>query len=377
MERIYRWLPELSVMAVLCGMQLHMAWWAARRSPNRRLWLGAGLLAAWSYFALAIALRASRFAPYMDPWWGAWVRGGALMFGFATAVFYAVWWLSVRVERFSADRRRLLLATRAAMFGAPLAATGFGIVTSRQFVVREVDLPVQNLPKDLQGLRIVQLSDIHLSPFLSERELAYVVDMANDTRAHLAVLTGDLISGYADPLEACILQCARLRADAGILGCHGNHEVYAGAIEPATRWGENHGIRFLRHRAEPLRFGSATLNVAGVDYQRFFHPYLEGAEELLAPGAVNLLLSHNPDVFPVAADQGFHAVLAGHTHGGQVSFEILDRHVNVARILTPYVYGRYQRGASSLYVTRGIGTIGMPVRLGAPPEVALIRLCAT
>jgi predicted MPP superfamily phosphohydrolase len=92
------------------------------------------------------------------------------------------------------------------------------------------------------------------------------------------------------------------------------------------------------------------------------------------PGALNVLLSHNPDVFPVAAEKGYDLTLSGHTHGGQVTVEILDQTLNPARFLTPYVYGLYQHRGRSAYVTRGIGTIGIPARIGAPPEIALIRL---
>ena len=126
-----------------------------------------------------------------------------------------------------------------------------------------------------------------------------------------------------------------------------------------------------------LRFGAASINFAGVDYQRFGRPYLRGAERLIEPGTVNVLLSHNPDVFPVAASQGYDLTIAGHTHGGQVDFEILHQHMNVARVYTPYVAGIYTRGKSSVYVSTGLGTIGVPVRIGAAAEVSLLRLCAT
>ena len=89
---------------------------------------------------------------------------------------------------------------------------------------------------------------------------------------------------------------------------------------------------------------------------------------------MNLLLSHNPDVFPVAADLGYDLVVGGHTHGGQVTVEIVEQTLNVGRFFTPYVAGLYRKGASSLYVSRGIGTINLPMRLGARPEVALLRL---
>jgi hypothetical protein len=111
-----------------------------------------------------------------------------------------------------------------------------------------------------------------------------------------------------------------------------------------------------------------------VDYQRSGREYLRGAERLVLPGAYNLLLSHNPDVFPVAVEKGYDLTMAGHTHGGQVNVEILHEPINAARFFTPFVYGLYRRGAAAEYVTRGIGTIGIPARIGAPPEIALLRL---
>jgi hypothetical protein len=236
----------------------------------------------------------------------------------------------------------------------------------------------------LQGLRILQLADIHLGPYLSERDLARVIDESLNLRPHLAVVTGDLISMSGDPLDACLRQLARLRPEAGILGCMGNHEVYARVQRYTAREGVRLGIDFLRGAARPLRFGASTLNVAGVDYQSVSNreSYLLGAERLIAPGAVNVLLSHNPDVFPVAARQGYDFTIAGHTHGGQITVEILHHNLNVARFITPYVYGRYslprQSGApASIYVSRGIGTIGIPVRIGAAPEISLLRLIAS
>jgi predicted MPP superfamily phosphohydrolase len=157
----------------------------------------------------------------------------------------------------------------------------------------------------------------------------------------------------------------------------GNHEIYAKAEAYTAHEAGKVGMRFLRQQSELLKFGNATLNLVGVDYQRRGKRYLLGAEMFIQPGVTNILLSHNPDVFPVAAAQGYDLTISGHTHGGQVNFEILDENVNIARFFTPYIYGRYERGGKSLFVTRGIGTVGAPARLGAPPEVALIRLCAS
>src|SRR5262249_865013 len=146
------------------------------------------------------------------------------------------------------------------------------------------------------------------------------------------------------------------------------HEKYADAENYTEKQAARLGVRFLRDRAQQLRFGNAVVNVAGVDYQHSRNSYLSDAEGLVTPGAFNVLLSHNPDVFPTAAQRGYDLMMAGHTHGGQVTVEILHQSVNPARFFTPYVYGLYRRGPAAAYVTRGIGTIGVPVRIGAPPE---------
>jgi len=291
--------------------------------------------------------------------------------------YRAVRFLAGRIwgPTFDPSRRRLLNATGGALLAAPFAVVGYGALIERlDFHVREVEIPIPNLPDGLDGLRLLHLSDIHLSAFLREKDLARVIDSANELRPHLALVTGDLITAAGDPLDACLRQLARLRADAGILGCMGNHEVYAGSEDDTERKAARLGIPFLRGRAQPLRFGGAVLNVAGVDYQRSGRNYLRGAERLVLPGACNVLLSHNPDVFPVAVEKGYGLILAGHTHGGQVTVEILHQPINAARFFTPFVYGLYRSGAAAEYVTRGIGTIGIPVRFGAPPEIALLRL---
>ena len=284
-------------------------------------------------------------------------------------------------KRLNADtdpaRRRVLNAAGSALMASPLAVIAYGALVQRtNFQVRETDIPLQGLPHDLDGLRILQLSDIHLGVFLSERELARVIDATRELRPHIAFATGDFISTAGDPLQACIHQLARVKAEAGTFGCLGNHEYYARAEALATEMAARSGIRILRAEAQQLRIGNSVVNVAGVDYQRFSNKkeYLREAGSLVYPGALNILLSHNPDVFPVAARQGYHLTLAGHTHGGQVTVEILDQAINPARFFTPYVRGLYRLYKAAEYVTRGIGTIGIPARIGEPPEITLIQL---
>ncbi len=275
------------------------------------------------------------------------------------------------------SRRLALNAIGGAIMAAPAAAIGYGTFIERnQIHLREIDLPIPNLPADLDGLRILQISDIHLSPFLSESTLARAISAAIETKPDLAVVTGDLISNRSDPVDACIRQLARLKAPAGVFGCMGNHEHYAEAESYVEHAAARAGIEFLRSAHRPLRFGQATLNLAGVDHQskRSGRKYLVGAERMVDPNAFNLLLSHNPDVLPVAAQQGYDLLLSGHTHGGQINIEIFDESMNPARFVTPFIHGFYRRGRAAVFVTRGIGTIGLPTRIGAPPEIPLLRL---
>ena len=127
-------------------------------------------------------------------------------------------------------RRRVLNVVGGAIKAAPFAAVGYGSFIQRtDFRVREVEIPFAGLPPDLDGLRILHLSDIHLSAFLGEDEFARAIDASNSLHPNVAIVTGDLISGPGDPLDACIRQVARLRSDAGTFACMGNHERYARA----------------------------------------------------------------------------------------------------------------------------------------------------
>jgi len=339
------------------------------------------LILLWIASAAGILLTLTHFGrQWISPAVRSALSASAILNGMISSCAVVVYLASralLRRAAHSPGRRRLIRAAAAASMAAPVALCGYGAFIERtRYRVLEIDLPIPNLQPDLEGIRMVQISDLHVSPFLSVREAGRVVDIANELRPQLALVTGDLISDVGDPLDATIAELARLRAEAGILGCLGNHEVYAECEDYATAEARRRGIDFLRYESRQLRWGNGILNVAGVDFQPFRRRnlYLRGADKLIVPGVSNLLLSHNPDVFPVAAQQGYDAVISGHTHGGQVTVEILRQTLNLARFFTPYVAGLYRLDGRTCYVNAGIGTIGMPVRAGAPPEITLFRL---
>ena len=311
--------------------------------------------------------------------------------------------------QFDPSRRTFFQYAALLAGGAPFLAATYGFAAGRlRYTIERVDVPIANLPPELDGLRIAQLSDIHIGSYMPPDEIARAVTMANDLHPDLAVVTGDFVSSVGDPLDACIDELSRLEAPLGVWGCNGNHEIYAGVEDEAERLFREKGMRLLRARNAVVEHNGANFNLIGVDYQRDHMvsgertgPMLQEIEHLVRRDMPNLLLSHNPNSFRRAAELGIELSLAGHTHGGQVKFEIVDHSVSPARLITPFVAGLYhlpianghsQDGATgaparpaerssavssakaALYVNRGLGTFGFPVRLGVPPEITLLTL---
>lgn len=383
---------------VLIGRRYFSEW--KKRLPRPVAWVVTGCLCVlWGAFAFATPYRFGTFSRrvgWIPKHWRDLLMAVGNLWGMTAVASYLIYVLyryfvrrysvrrfgglrvagALKAPEFSPERRRLIQSAGTLAMAAPFAVTGFGAIVERtNFQVKEVDLPIPNLHPDLVGLRIGQLSDLHVSPWLSVRDAGRTVDMLNELKPHLTVVTGDVISQRGDPLDGAIRELGRLRAEAGVLGCLGNHERYAGCQSYETREAAKYGIQILRGESRLLRWGKGVLNVSGVDHQSLHdNGYLVDAEKLVVPGVTNLLLSHNPDVFPVAMEKGFDAMLSGHTHGGQVTVEILNQTLNFARFATPYVAGLYRIEGRSCYVTAGIGTIAVPVRIGAPPEITVVRL---
>jgi predicted MPP superfamily phosphohydrolase len=167
-----------------------------------------------------------------------------------------------------------------------------------------------------------------------------------------------------------------------VFGCLGNHEIYTKTENSITRLFAARGIHILRQERAAIVVQGEALNLIGVDFQPSrFHPrrrvpvqYLRGIEPLIQPDTVNVLLSHNPNSFDRAAELGIDLSFAGHTHGGQVNLEFIHPGLSPSRLITPYVKGWFEKSGAQLYVNRGIGTIGVPIRLGARPEITVVEL---
>jgi uncharacterized protein len=326
-----------------------------------------------------------------------WIFSSTFVF-FLTSALRGVVWLLMRLgslirkrtrnDAHDATRRTMLRNAASLVGGAPFVVAIYGYAYERrQFAVEFVEVALTNLPTAFDGLRIVQLSDIHVGDFMPLDEIHRAVAMANGLEPHLAVITGDFLTSRGDPLPECIHELSRLRTPLGTWGCNGNHEIYAGAEDEAEALFTANGMRLLRSSAAQIEWNGSALNLIGIDYQHNIHmpdramPSLNGAEPLVRRDMPNILLSHNPNTFASAAAKGVELSLAGHTHGGQVNVEILHSALNPARFVTSFVAGLYrlpmcEKGPQQayLYVNRGLGTLGFPARVGSKPEITLLTL---
>lgn len=414
-------LVRVLFLALLLAIVYAVQWFWFLRAWS---WIGMLSSAQWRFglHAGVIALAIAIFAALLDPLLGHAVSRAS--FGKALVTASRLWLVTslfalVAVESVGAiewvanaaarlrpgatalefdPSRRTFFQYAACLAGSlPFVAATYGFASTRlRYTIERVDVPVANLPPELDGLRIAQLSDIHIGDYMPPDEIARAVEMANELRPDLAVVTGDFVSAVGDPLDACITELSRLEAPLGVWGCNGNHEIYAGVEDEADRLFHTNGMRLLRAQSVVVEHNGARFNLLGVDYQRDHMvsgertgPMLREIEHLVRRDIPNILLSHNPNSFRRAAELGIELSLAGHTHGGQVKFEIVDHSVSPARLITPFVAGLYTlpmpngqahtpatNGShkAALYVNRGLGTLGFPVRLGVPPEVTLLTL---
>jgi hypothetical protein len=262
------------------------------------------------------------------------------------------------------SRGRALAAGALTLLSA-LVALRAGLHVPR---VRRTEVTLATWPRHLDGFRIAQVSDTHIGPLLGRRFAEQLVARVNALAPDLVVVTGDLVDGAVDKIGDEVAPFGELRAEHGIWFVPGNHDFYSGVDGWDERLREL-GIRVLRN--ERVRIGGdAGFDLAGVDDHRgdWSKGTTEDVDAAVAgrdPQRALILLAHDPQTFPKAAERGVDLQISGHTHGGQLwPFGVL------VRLITPYVAGLYARGASQIYVSRGSGFWGPPMRLFAPSEVA-------
>lgn len=264
------------------------------------------------------------------------------------------------------------------VFAGAFVALGAGMLWALHGPgVEEVDIPVEGLAPGLDGLRIVQISDLHVGPTIGRRYVRRVVDIAKALRPDLYALTGDFVDGPVARLAPELASLGELPQVAPAFFVTGNHEYYSGADAWIAYFGTL-GIRVLQNEHVVIQRNGAPLLVAGVNdptaarFDRARKPAPDRAAGTGTGGMFRLLLAHNPKLAPRAAAAGFDLQLSGHTHGGQ----FFPWTLAVRWIHAPHVTGLSREGAMCVYVSAGTGAWGPPVRFGTRTEVTLLRLVA-
>lgn len=260
----------------------------------------------------------------------------------------------------------------AATFGSVLVGL---VLALRPPVLKPVDLPIANLPEGLTGLRIVQISDLHLGPLVSVAKVEALVNRVNNLKPDLIAITGDLVDGEADGVRAKVERMAALRATHGVFFITGNHEYYSGVARwiPIIR---SLGWQLLDNEHAVIERNGAPLAVVGMPDPASRGrrgsgqgPDLAKALAGVSPATTKLLLFHPPTGYEAAEKAGVALQLSGHTHSGQYFPWSL-----VVQSLYRYPKGLNQVGGMWLYTSVGTGFWGPPNRFLVPPELTLIVL---
>lgn len=348
----------LAVTAILVMPYAYLAWR-----------LGSG---PWQRAALAIPFVLVWIVPVVY-WGGRRSKEGFVDRVLHQASYLCMAWISFLLV-FSLARDLLLVV--AFEVGVPLvlagslAAVAVGAAAAlRGPHVKRVDIAVAGLHPDLEGYRIVQISDLHVSHTIGARYVERVARLAEGLAPDLVALTGDMVDGPVARLAPDVAPLARLAAGGRAFFVLGNHDCYSGAEAWIAKFREM-GMHVLLNAGALVAKGDARMLVGGVVDPTLAAPRPEAAANGGEAAHYRLLLAHNPKIAPLAARAGFDLQISGHTHAGQ----FFPWTLAVRLVHAPHVAGLSREGRMQVYVSAGTGTWGPPVRFGTSPELTLIRL---
>jgi hypothetical protein len=255
-----------------------------------------------------------------------------------------------------------------------VAITVYGLVEARSIGITRLQVRMPNLPSNIEGLRIAQISDVHMGRIIRGSRLERIVTMVNDLHPDLIVITGDLVDAEALHMEDMVHPLRRLRSKYGVFAVPGNHEYFAG-IDQSQAFMEEAGVTMLRNHWVTISGGLQLVgrdDPAGAWVAGEKIPSLEEIMRGTDRSKPTILLYHTPaTTFEELQSRGIQLQLSGHTHKGQLwPFNY------IVKLIYKMPYGRFTSGDTTVYVSRGTGTWGPPMRVGARPEITLITLSA-
>lgn len=271
------------------------------------------------------------------------------------------------------NRRSFFKAAAIAAVPTPVAAASYGMFEAGWLQVERPELPLPRLPRAFDGLRIAFLTDIHHGPYTHIDFITSVVRTTLALQPDLILLGGDYSYKEARFVAPCFAELASLKAPLGVFGVLGNHDYWHGLNETKASM-KAAGIRELTNSGVWLERGGSRFRLGGVDDLWCGQPDVRPAMGDATENDAGLLVSHNPDFAERLRDPRVGLVLSGHTHGGQAVAPVAGAPFVPSRYGEKYLKGIVQAPATTVYISRGLGTVVSPMRFGSRPELTVVKL---
>jgi predicted MPP superfamily phosphohydrolase len=279
------------------------------------------------------------------------------------------------------SRRNLLQTSGWILSGVPFALVSKGLVTTtHDYTVYDADIQLNNLGSEFDDFVIVQLSDLHAGSLSTKDHFLRVADITNRLNGDLIVITGDFVNFSPLEMPTLIPGLEKLAKQNRVMACLGNHDHYMEDSDhkELIKILRESGLELLINENRTITKGSDRLHIAGVDNANFRTNYADFPIALagLDDGNPKVLLCHDPTNWDktVRGKLGADLMLAGHTHGGQVGIDVFGQFLSPVRIVYKQWAGLYKESNEYLYINRGIGVVGPPLRVDMPPEITKITL---
>jgi len=290
------------------------------------------------------------------------------------------------VIRYDKSRRAFITTGAAIVTGYAFIGAGLGVIGKDRYEVDYKDIKIKNLPEELNGTTLTLISDIHSGPYMDEDMMKEYCEVINNLNSDLIFIPGDLTNTKKTEIHALNKAFRDLKAKHGIYGTLGNHDYFSDPDYIAGAVSNESPIKMLRNRSEFININGKELCLIGVEDIRdsgaqknnVIIKYIDDTLEMTDKKYLEMpkiLLCHKPYMFREIADKNIDLMLSGHTHGGQIVLAKLGNiNLSIAATISSLISGHYKENDTNLYVSRGIGTVGFPLRLNCPPEVTQIKL---